>query len=91
MQRHKNLFSLLLFISFFFFPFNFFKTKMSLSRFNYEEYDSLKAKLDQQVKEHQPEDLLQFCSTFFQSQLEKERNASHHAGKIEPKKKLVND
>ncbi|KAG0743597.1 hypothetical protein G6F57_006534 [Rhizopus arrhizus] len=52
---------------------------MSLSRFNYEEYDSLKAKLDQQVKEHQPEDLLQFCSTFFQSQLEKERNASHHA------------
>lgn len=58
---------------------------MSLSRFNYEEYDSLKAKLDQQVKEHQPEDLLQFCSTFFQSQLEKERNASHHAGKIGPK------
>ncbi|CAO3679865.1 hypothetical protein G6F70_006406 [Rhizopus microsporus] len=47
-------------------------------RFSYQEYNSLKAELDKQVNEHQPDDLLQFCTTFFLKQLEKERAADRH-------------
>lgn len=46
------------------------------SRFNNEEYTSLINELNKQVQENQPEDLLQFCTTFFLKKLEEERAES---------------
>lgn len=41
-----------------------------------EEYNMLISELNRQVVEHQPEDLLQFCTTFFLKKLEDERAES---------------
>ncbi|KAI7906078.1 cyclic nucleotide-binding-like protein [Cokeromyces recurvatus] len=41
-----------------------------------EEYNKLIRELNKQVMEHQPEDLLQFCTTFFLKKLEEERAES---------------
>lgn len=41
-----------------------------------EEYNMLIGELNRQVVEHQPEDLLQFCTTFFLKKLEDERAES---------------
>jgi cAMP-dependent protein kinase regulator len=38
-----------------------------------EEYQSLISELNNNVSQYQPEDLLQFCATFFLKKLEEER------------------
>ena len=41
--------------------------------YNNEEYTEVLNELNQQVVQHQPEDILQFCATFFLNKLEEER------------------
>lgn len=46
------------------------------SRFDNQEYTSLINELNKQVQENHPEDLLQFCTSFFLKKLEEERAES---------------
>jgi hypothetical protein len=43
-----------------------------------EKYNSLISELNNEVIQEQPEDLLQFCTTFFQKKLQLEREESRH-------------
>jgi hypothetical protein len=49
-------------------------------QFNLNEYEGLLNELNQQVRQKQPQDLLQFCSSFFLKKLELERSHHRNAG-----------
>ncbi|KAI9252679.1 cyclic nucleotide-binding-like protein [Sporodiniella umbellata] len=44
-----------------------------MATFDREEYDLIKQKLDEKIEKNQPEDILEFCSNYFQQQLEKKQ------------------
>jgi len=48
--------------------------------FDTSEYEGLLNELNQQVRQRQPEDLLQFCSSFFLKKLEMERTNHRNGG-----------
>lgn len=45
---------------------------------NNEEYNNLIHELNQEISQNQPQDLLQFCATFFLKKLQLEREESRH-------------
>jgi cAMP-dependent protein kinase regulator len=48
--------------------------------FDMNEYQGILNELNQQVRQKQPQDLLQFCSSFFLKKLELERSHHRNAG-----------